>query len=869
MNSDQSSVLRFASGHPSAEPERAATAPETPEQPQPARHNLPQQLSSFVGRQRERAEVARLLATTRLLTLTGPGGCGKTRLALAVAGECLPAFEHGVWLTELAPLAEADLVPQAVAAALGQHEQPGRPLAETLADYARPRRLLLVIDNCEHLVAACARLVEALLRACPELHVLATSREPLGLPGETTWPVPPLSLPARLPWRSPASARASLAAYEQSEAVRLFAERARAAQPEFRLAEPNAAWVADICRRLDGMPLAIELAAARTRALSVEQIAERLDDRFRLLTGGHRTAPARHQTLAATLDWSYALLPAAEQLALQRLSVFAGGWGLPAAEAVCAGAGVEAADVLDLLARLVDKSLVVAERQDGAMRYHLQETIRQYAQRRLAEAGEEAFWRDRHLDYFVQWGEAAEPHLSGADKAAWLSQFEIEHDNLRAALAWSLSSAGKARQSLHLATLTGPFWRLHGYSSEGRARLAAALAQPGAEHPENAAEWVMALNQAATLAFVQSDYRVSRALTQVSIACCREMGAAGQFALAWALDILADVESEEGNYAVSRALFEQALALHKKTRFVEHTLTMLGWVAMRAGDYESAATRLDEALAHCRALGDPELIGQALAGRGELAVRQEQYGLARSLLEESLTVRRGLGEKWGIAISLGTLGWIALRQGDFNRMRGLLAESLAVRLDTGDAGGSAWCLEKLAEAALLEGQAAPASQRSEYFQRAATIFGAASALRARLNSAMDQADRPEFERNVAALRAGLGQDAFAAAWAAGGAMTLEQATDYALAEPEVIAAAQPLPAAEGAQPDLGGLTERERQVAALIAQGKSNRQIAAAMVVGVRTVETYVTRILAKLGLDSRVQIATWAIEKGLAIPQR
>jgi DNA-binding CsgD family transcriptional regulator len=608
------------------------------------------------------------------------------------------------------------------------------------------------------------------------------------------------------------------------------------------------------------------------RALSIQQIVERLDDRFRLLTGGSRTAPPRHQTLAATLEWSYALLAEAEQKTLRRLAVFAGGWTLPAAEAVCGGEGVETKDVLDLLTHLVDKSLVIADKGDGETRYRLLETVRQYAQRRLAETGEEAKWRDRHLDYFIGWSENAEPHLRRPDKVAWLSRFETEHDNLRAGLAWALTSDDKAPSSLRLAGLAGPFWRVHGYYSEGRMRLSAALAQRGAENPENARARARALDWAWALAFSQSDYPAARAICQASLALCREMGEAGRSGLAAALNNLADVETEEGNYAAALPLFEEALAIRRQLRqtaAVGHTLTLLGWLAMRAGDYQAATTRLDEALAQCRPLGDSGLTAQALAGRGELAVRQGQYPLAAALLEESLVLRRGIGEVWGIAVSLGSLGWLALRQRDFKRVRERLGESLAIRLDSGDLGGSAWCLERLAEAAMLEGQAAPAARRHGYLQRAAHIFGAAAAIRARLNAVMDGADQPEFERHLATLRSRLGEDGFSKAWAQGSAMTLRQAAAYALNEPEGASAGEALPTDAPARERFGGLTARERQAAALVAQGRSNRQIAEAMVVGVRTVETYVTRIRNKLGLDSRVQIATWAIEKGLFTPSR
>jgi non-specific serine/threonine protein kinase len=811
--------------------------------------NLPTPLSLFIGREREIAEVKQRLSSHRLVTLTGPGGCGKTRLALRVAGEVLSEFEDGVWLTEFAPLANVTLVPQTVASQVGVREQSGRALLDTLAEHLRPRLSLLVLDNCEHLVAACAQLAEALLRQCPGLRILATSREPLGVSGEAVWIVPPLSLPDPQPWHDPVSGQVALLVYEGSEAVQLFVARASAVSPDFSLSAANGAWVAEICRRLDGMPLAIELAAARVRALSVQQIAERLDDRFHLLIAGGRTAPPRHQTLEATLDWSYTLLSETERKVLQRLSVFAGGWTLEAAEAVCASGEVEASEVLEALSHLVDKSLVVVDKPEGEARYRLLETIRQYIRQKIVDAGDGDAARDRHLNYFVHWTEKAPPHLTGAEELTWLNRFEVEHDNLRAALEWSLAAADRAEAGLRLAGACGRFWRLHGYFSEGRARLSAALSHGKADLPTAAR--VHALYRAGVLAYLQSDYPASRSLHEESLALSRKLGEAGATGVAEALEMLGEVATEEGDYPIAIKRFEEALTIFnelKDLRGVSDVLMQLGWAAMRTGDYAQAAARLEEFLAHAREVGDPTMRAYALSGLGELAVRQRQYERATQLLNESLALNREIGSKWDIGTVLGSLGWVALRQRDFKQMRALLKESLAVRMEIGDRGGIAWCLEKLAEAANLQGQ----------LQQAVRVFGMAAALRAPVKSVIDPADQPEYERNLATLRAALGEEAFGAAWIEGSAMRLEEAVDYAFSQPET-------PAVEASPKEkYGGLTEREREVAALIAQGKSNREIAEAMVVGVRTVETYVTRILNKLGLDSRVQIALWAKDKGL-----
>jgi len=411
-------------------------------------------LSSFVGRERELQELKRLLSSTRLLTLTGPGGVGKTRLALEVARNLRSGevFADGVWLAGLAPLADAALLPQTTAAALGIREEPGRAVLETLQESLRARRLLLVLDNCEHLVGACAELADALLHACPLLTILATSREALNIAGETVWPVPPLSVPAQAETWSPDGLL-------RLEAVRLFVERARTAVPRFALSDANAAAVAEICTRLDGLPLAIELAAARIRLLGPDQIAARLGDRFRLLSRGARTAIPRHQTIGALVDWSYELLPEDEQTLFCRVGVFAGDWSLEAAEAVGGGGGIEPSAVLDLLGRLVDKSLVEAQLPNprGMVRYRLLETLREYALERLTAETTLAAARHRHARYFLELVERADARLWAGDDAGAVSRIEPEYDNVRAALRHFLAT-GEAECAARLAGALGTFW---------------------------------------------------------------------------------------------------------------------------------------------------------------------------------------------------------------------------------------------------------------------------------------------------------------------------------------------------------------------------------------------------------------------------
>ncbi|CAA9450954.1 MAG: hypothetical protein AVDCRST_MAG58-946, partial [uncultured Rubrobacteraceae bacterium] len=406
-------------------------------------HNLPIARTSFIGREIETLEVKRLLAMTRLLTLTGAGGCGKTRLALEVARDLVGAYPEGTYLVDLAPLSEADLVPQAVAQVLGVREQPGRPLLETLEDALRSRKMLLVVDNCEHLVEAVATLVDALLDSCPGLRVLATSRETFNTAGEVAWVVPSLTVPGS---RQEAYTPQELEGYES---VRLFVERASRRDPSFVLTSPNGQAVAQVCRRLEGIPLAIELAAGRMGVLSVEQLALRLEDPLKLLTGG-RTADPRHRTLRATLEWSHELLSEAERALFRRLSVFVGGWTLEAAEEVCSGGSVEQDDVLELLSELVDKSLVVVEAGEQRVpRFRMLEPIRQYGQERLQESGTAEHLRERHARYYLALAQEAEPELEGADQTRWMDRLESEHDNLRAVLSWALEG-GQAELGLRL-----------------------------------------------------------------------------------------------------------------------------------------------------------------------------------------------------------------------------------------------------------------------------------------------------------------------------------------------------------------------------------------------------------------------------------
>jgi predicted ATPase/class 3 adenylate cyclase len=797
-----------------------------------SRHNLPAPLTSFIGRECEMAGAKRLLSATRLLTLTGSGGCGKTRLALQVAAELVEEYADGVWLVELAALADPGLVPQTVASALGVREEPGRALTATLTDHLRPRSLLLVLDNCEHLLSASAHLVESLLRACLHLRVLASSREPLGVSGEQTYRVPSLSLPD--PRHLPA-----LDQLQEYEAVRLFVERAGLSQPSFAVTETNAVAVAAVCHRLDGIPLAIELAAARVKALPVEKLNERLDNMFRLLTGGSRTALPRQQTLRALIDWSYDLLSPSERALLRRLSVFAGGWTLEAAEAVCVGEGVEEWEVLDVLTSLVEKSLVLYEERAEEGRYRLLETVRQYARDRLLEAGEVAGVRGRHRDWFLALADQADEELLGPADVEWLARLEREHDNLRAALAWSLEQAsavagrtsgvsgpeGRAATDnvplvagLRLAGALRRFWAERCHWQEGREWLAKLLAFEASDVPRSA--WAKALLAAGNLAFLQQEYERAVPLLEESGVLFHELGerrgiAASLRLLGWiacgraqyqrattlgeesltldraegnssgiaaSLYLLARVASERGEYERAVRLLEESLVLSRelgnKVRIAQ-TLEILCRLAVCQGEDERAAMLGEEALVLLRECGSTFYVAWALASLGRVAMRREEYERAVALCDESASLFPELRHR-GIAYPICTLGKVAYYRGDYDRATALYQESLAMHREVESEGRSIWD-DKWAMAEELEGLGAIAVARGRP-ERAARLLGAAEALREAISAPLPPAEHAEHDRSVAAVRTALGEEAFAAACAAGQAMSLEDAVALALDE---------------------------------------------------------------------------------------
>jgi predicted ATPase/DNA-binding SARP family transcriptional activator/DNA-binding CsgD family transcriptional regulator len=777
-----------------------------------SKHNLPASLTSFVGREREMVEVKRSLSMTRLLTLTGAGGCGKTRLALEMARNLVGAYPGGVWLVELAPLSEPATLTQAVAQALGVREQPGRPLTETLKDYLHTKALLLILDNCEHLVESAASLAAALLRACPHLKVLATSREPLGVRGEVLWRVPPLSLPSE-------DQESSIESLMRYEAVQLFRDRTRSRLPGFELTEENASAAARVCRRLDGVPLAIELATARMGILAVEQITERLEDSLKLLSVGDRTADPRHRTLRATLAWSYELLTESERKLFGRISVFAGDWTLEAAEEVCSGNGIEREDVLDLLGRLVDKSLVIAgasPEEKGVLRYRMLDPVRQYGQERLQESGEVERVRERHAEYFLALAERVEPELSGARPVPWLELLETEYANLRATLSWALDGdeVEHAETGLRLAAALARFWDAHS-PAEGRRWFEKGLARSGRS---NTAVRARALNEAGFIAVYEGDPK-GMALLEESLALYKELGDLSGAALS--ISNLGHAIVHSGDRARMVLLRDEVEALLSEPldkRVRAHLLHFLGFAAGVEEDFEQMRVRIEESLALLRELGDVRNIASHLPILGMVVlIHGKDFERASELFEEGLTLQREL--KYKSAIFFDLLGMAAVAA-----LRGRLV-------------------------------------------RAAKLFGASEAVREDIGLAVSPLNDSyyDYDGYLATTRAGLSEEEFDAAFSEGRAMSPEQAIEYALSPEEtslltISKKFRRTHTDKAADP----LTRRQLEVALLIGRGLTNYQIADALTISKHTVANHVAQILRKLNLSSRSKIVVWVNEKRL-----
>jgi predicted ATPase/DNA-binding SARP family transcriptional activator len=799
--------LRTESRRRAAEPTVAAAKPEVVPK---VTGYLPHALTDLVGREDERLEVAALLRRSRLVTLVGPGGIGKTRLAIEVAAEAAPEFTDGVWLVALDSLSDGNRIAGQVAAVLGLKEEPARPALEYLADHLRAKRLLLVMDNCEHLLEASAQVAGYLLARCAGLRVLTTSREALGVLGEEVWTVPPLAVPdpAHLPAR-PSALRRALWGYDS---IQLFVERAQLVDKTFELTPGNAEAVARLSAQLHGMPLAIELAAARVTALTVEQIASRLENSLGLLTMGNRAAAPRQQTLRATLDWSYKLLSPEEQTLLAHLSVFVGGWNLEAAEAICQGEEMLAEQVADLLTSLKNKSLVVFEQRSPDARggrYRLQEMVRQYAAERLQTAGGTEQARARHRDFFLALAEAAEPNLKSHDQLYWLQRLEADIDNLRTALAWCGVEPGGAGAGLQLAAALWQFWELRGYFSEGRTSLAKALERDKAR--ERTGRRARVLFATGVFAFYLGDYEAVRTQCSEALPIFRELG--DKQGIAWALKDLGRVAGAQGEYETARAYYEESLAISREagdlqgsswllndlgnlasaqgrrdtarafhaqsleisrsladTEGIAWALHHLGGIALHQEDYEAAQRFHAESLAKFMELENKQGVAWALYYQGNVAAAQRNYEEAALRLEEALEIFRELGNKQGMVWTMHDMAKMAAELGDNRKAMALHRESVGLQRDLGDKRGVAAGLRGLFS--LL-----PPTDR-----RAAVLWGAAEALRESIGVPLLPREQEFFDQKVELLRVALGEHQFAAAREEGGALTLEQAAAYALEE---------------------------------------------------------------------------------------
>ena len=676
-------------------------------------NNFPQQVTSFVGRERELREIKRLLVSARLLTLTGAGGTGKTRLALQAAVDLLDPSGDGSWIVEFGSITDPALVPQTIASTLGVREEPMRSLTETLVSYLKTKRLLVLIDNAEHLLNPIARLVDLIIRQCPHVQVLATSREPLTVNGEQTYRVPSLSTPDP-------SKKMSQEALLQFESVRLFVDRAVLALPSFEVTNSNANAIAQICHRLDGIPLAIELAAARVRALQAERIAERLDDRFRLLTGGARTALPRQQTLRAMIDWSYDLLNENEKTLLRRLSVFSGGWTLEAAEAICCDEAIEAWEVLDLLQSLVDKSLAVFD--EVTHRYRLSEIVRAYGRDALIERNESVGIRTCHLLHFGALAESTEDLLASPKAVEALASLDAEQKNLRAAIEWGLEG-GDSVKALRLANALSMFFQVRGEFTEGSSIYQSLLGKvPSDAKPERAS----ALANLGVLSF---------RLTQYDSA---------QLALIESLELFLELGDD---YGAAKAV------------------NTMGVISLQLGKYDEAAASFERALDLFKLVGEPRRIAMTLNNLGILAVHNNDLAKARALYNEALDLNRKVGNRAFEAGNRTNLADLALREGEAETARTLAREACEMHLELGDRLNLQDTLEVLAPAERLLGRP----------RVAAMLFATKEALMEQLGTKVAPYVLEEYRRNVSAVREALGDDEFEAITARGRLMTLEEA----------------------------------------------------------------------------------------------
>ncbi|MFZ1491744.1 MAG: tetratricopeptide repeat protein [Ilumatobacteraceae bacterium] len=813
----------------------------------PTGTSLPTPLDRLIGRHAEIGDVESLLTGSRLVSITGAGGSGKTRLAIEVAHRAAEAGRRAVWFVDLAATSDPTLVATAVAAAVGASGPPDQPIVDAIADAVGNASALVVLDNCEHVVEAAAELGPDLLRRCPELRVLATSRQALRVVGETAWRIPALSMPVT---SAAAVTDADVAALAESDAIALLVDRIRQVAPGFTVTTTNAVALAEICRRLDGIPLAIELAAARTVLLSPEQLADRVGDALTVLTGGRRSAPDRQRTLRATLDWSHALLDHPAAVLFRRLAVFAGGWTLDAAEDVCAGTSKDrlaAPAVLEALGQLVDSSMVVADdviSADGAragVRYRMLETIRQYANERLADSGERSFVRDRHLDHQIRLAEESERALTGPDQVAWLHRLEREHDNLRAGLRWA-QEEDDVDGEVRLAAPLWRFWNDGDHLVEGAGRLAAAITHAeGADLPPLLRGRLM--HGAAALAWTLGDLERAGMLATAALASFRSTG--DRFRIGATLHLLGIIAEVKVRNDAARRHYEEALTVRLAvgdTAGAAATLQNLGNIARNERDPARAARFYERSLQMSRASGNERGVAMSLANLGAVALDVDDYDAAERYAREAIEMYSVTNSRSPRAVALQTLGFACLSRGRPDEALAAQQECLRIGDEIGDQRAIALGLEGVAAVLGLVTAHSMAA-------RSAWLLGAAEALRIRDEMPLPDNDAKSLAAPIGHARALLGQEPYELERAAGHRLALADAVALGLT-------------AEIAPPDAGSgrsaaarLTRRERQIAELVAEGLTNGAIAARLGIAPRTADTHVGNVLRKLGAPSRTAI--------------
>lgn len=760
--------------------------------------NLPADVSSFVGRRHETSEVRRLLGRSRLVTLTGVGGVGKTRLALRVGFGLRRMFDDGVWLVDLSPLTDPNLIAQATAEALGIRDQSSRPAGAVLSDHLRDRRLLLILDNCEHLLQECAVLVDELMSSASNLRVLVTSRQPLNLTSEHTMPVPPLSLPND----GDQTGRAELV---QSEAVTLFTERAKAVAPDFTVNADNRNAVVRICRELDGLPLAIELAAVRVRSLSPKQIVDRLSDRYRLLTSGPRAVAPRHQSLQALVDWSYDLCSTEEQLLWARASVFAGGFDLEALEQVCSGESIDTEDVIDLVADLINKSILIKDGPGSPARYRMLETIREHGRQRLAASGDEDRMRRRHRDHYRRLAERASERVFGRYQVEWFGRLLLEHANMRLALEYCRDHPEERPTGLRLATDLLYHWITSYYLHEGRKWLDTMLAATQDQHTPTRAD--------------------------------------GLWSTGWLAIIQGDIPSAKSLLAEGRELAEEL----EFQRAAGYVALFSGMAAMYTGEATTALDLYAEALRHHRTVGNPHGIASTLIQSSLTHSFLGDYERAIALGEECVAVCDSVGDIWHKSYARMAMGVEVWVRGDTRKATVFERESLRFNQTMDDCLGIALNIEVLAWIAAKDGD----------YERAARMLGSLRSLWRSIGAPLSGYGHliGYHDECEARTQRALGERTFRTLVAEGAKLSFEQAVAYGFQE-EPLAVEQAAPDADSTM-----LTKREREIARLVADGRSNKEIAATLVIAQRTAEAHVAHILSKLGFNSRAQVGAWVAE--------